>query len=553
MLLNRAMGEALERRLGEHWRQLEDLYPRLAYHFARSGLPEKAATHLRLAGDQARRMYAHQQAAAYYDDLVACLDELRRARDAAEARSDLAEELAHNGSTAEALDALARAGDTYRMLGDVESLALVVSHIASAHANRGRVDAGLAELLPIVEGTAHPRPDETGEDGGFSPTVRAWLLATLSHLCFMDGRYEEALRVAELAQDVAQTTGDTALIGRAHLALGVALFVAGRAHDAASTLRLAISCAEAASERELLIESLLMSIWVAQTQGDFASSRALQERALAEAAEFCNPTFFGHACIFVGLLAFYTGDWDQARALAKHSVDAIGQVDASQLSSYPPLGLGILCLVSGERAEAMRHLEDARATAEHSDGEQVLRLIAALLAEDELVRGCGEAACARLIPVLEAGPLQERTRIELQTLRAWGTLLVGQAAEAEALALDAVRSAREQGMGLLLPDALRVRALCAMGRSDWPAATEALEEALALCARMPYPYAEAKARHVYGQLYLAKREPRRAREQFERALSICKARRERMYGAAIEEALLRATKAEDQGPRVTRG
>jgi tetratricopeptide (TPR) repeat protein len=179
-------------------------------------------------------------------------------------------------------------------------------------------------------------------------------------------------------------------------------------------------------------------------------------------------------------------------------------------------------------------------------------LIEALLAEDELVRGCGEAACKRLVPVLESDPLQERTRIELQTLCAWGTLLVGRAAEAEALARDAVRSAREQGMGLLLPDALRVRALCAIERSDWPAATEALEEALALCEGMPYPYAEAKVRHVYGQLYLAMREPGRAREQFERALSICKARGERMYGAAIEEALLRARVAEAAGAQITK-
>ena len=47
-------------------------------------------------------------------------------------------------------------------------------------------------------------------------------------------------------------------------------------------------------------------------------------------------------------------------------------------------------------------------------------------------------------------------------------------------------------MGLLLPDALRVRALCAIERQEWLVATDALGQAIALCARMPYPYAEAK-------------------------------------------------------------
>ena len=391
--------------------------------------------------------------------------------------------------------------------------------------------------MPIVENLSVSRPGEHEAATTLSPAIRAWLLGTLAHLYFMDERYGEALQTAEQSLDVAQATENSALIGRAHLERGVALFVLGRTPEAAEILQLAITCLETASSRALVLQALLMAIWVAQTQGDFPRSRDLQQRALGEAQDFGDPAVIGQAFIFVGLLAFYTGDWGLARTLAMSSANAFGEVESSAIGSYPPLGLGILCLVSGEREEAMRHLDLARVIAARSDGKQVLRLIEALLAEDELVHDQGAAACDRLAPLLASHALEERTRIELQTLYAWGLLQLGALAEAEAVTLQAVQGARDHAMGLLLPDALRVRALCAIERQEWLVATDALEQAIALCARMPYPYAEAKARYVYGQLWLAISEPVRARKQFEQALAICDRLGERLYGEAIAQAL----------------
>jgi predicted ATPase/DNA-binding XRE family transcriptional regulator len=539
-VLHRRVAAALEqvlRRNEEAGHVSDRLLAQVAYHFARADAPEQAARYLRRAGDQARRVYAHQEAAQYYQELIACLDRLQMRREAAQARKDLAVELAHIGRYTEAVETLAQAGDIYQALGDIESLAMVVADIASAHTNRGAVSAGLAELLPIVENLSVSRPGEHEAATTLSPAIRAWLLGTLAHLYFMDERYDEALQTAEQSLDVAQATENSALIGRAHLERGVALFVLGRTPEAAEILQLAITCLETASSRELGLQALLMAIWVAQTQGDFPRSRDLQQRALVEAQDFGDPAIIGQAFIFVGLLAFYTGDWGLARTLAMSSANAFGEVESSAIGSYPPLGLGILCLVSGEREEAMRHLDLARVIAARSDGKQVLRLIEALLAEDELVHDQGAAACDRLAPLLASHALEERTRIELQTLYAWGLLQLGALAEAEALTLQAVQGARDRAMGLLLPDALRVRALCAIERQEWLVATDALEQAIALCARMPYPYAEAKARYVYGQLWLAISEPVRARQQFEQALALCQQLGERLYGAAIDACL----------------
>lgn len=532
MLLHRVLGAALERQVGENWREREDVVPRLAYHFAHSGQPEKAAEHLRRAGDQARRMYAHRQAAVCYTQLVTLLDDLRREREAALARRDLADELAHLGRYAEALEALSRAAQTCRNLGDIGSLAMLTAAIASIHARRGTVDAGLAELRPLVERLEHA--------GGVPPQARAGLLATLAHLSFMDGQYDEALRTAERALEVAQATGDPRLIGRARLQIGVALLTLGDTSTAAESLDEARACGERAGHRELVLEALLMLIWTHQTRGEFETSLTVQCRALHEAEELGNLTCLGHAYFLQALYAYYVGDWPDARAYGERAAEAFGELDSSQLASYPPLGLGWLLLAQGRHQEAMRQLELARAVAERSDGEQVVRLIEELLAEDELVRDHGQAAYDRLAPLFKAGSLQERTRIELQTLRAWALLCLGKLAEADALVLDAVYSASEHAMDLLLPDALRVRAQCAIARGERVVAAEALAKALVVCKEMPFPYAEAKVRYVYGQFCLAIGDTELGREQLEQALAICEGLGERMYGTVIARALASA-------------
>ena len=207
------------------------------------------------------------------------------------------------------------------------------------------------------------------------------------------------------------------------------------------------------------------------------------------------------------------------------------------LSSYPPLGLGWLNLVEGHSDEAERYLAEAKAIAERSREDQVLRLIEALLAERDLLIGQPAAARARLAPLFGRGLLQERTRVELMVLRAWAAVQLGVEVEAEEFVDDSVRSAREHQIYLALPDALRVQALWAMRQRRWQEAESALEEALVLSRAMPYPYAEAKTWYVSGQLQAARGEPERARAAFAEALALCHRLGERLYAEHIEREL----------------
>ncbi len=86
-------------------------------------------------------------------------------------------------------------------------------------------------------------------------------------------------------------------------------------------------------------------------------------------------------------------------------------------------------------------------------------------------------------------------------------------------------------------DLWRIQALIQLQRGAWSEAERTLEAALAMSRDMRYPYAEAKALSVSGQLQAAQGEPERARECYEQALAICARLGERLYALHVERLL----------------
>jgi hypothetical protein len=86
-------------------------------------------------------------------------------------------------------------------------------------------------------------------------------------------------------------------------------------------------------------------------------------------------------------------------------------------------------------------------------------------------------------------------------------------------------------------DGLWVLALVRLRQERWEEACALLDEAIAMCHAMPYPYAEAKALYVYGQLHVAKGEPRQVCEKYRAALAICERLGEGLYRPHMEHAL----------------
>jgi tetratricopeptide (TPR) repeat protein len=541
-VLHRKVAEAFERKLlcreGAE-RAADRQLTQLAYHYARADVPEKAVIYLRQAGDQARYVYAHEDAAGYYRELAEFLDRLGRSCEAAQARSDLAIELARAGHLREALEPLEQAERFYRAAGDGEAMALVTLAMGHVHAALGTTDEGFARLQPLIQALE----GEAGENAlaatppKVSASVSAQLQGALSDLSFMAGRYHAALDAAQRSVDAAQATSDEGLLARQRLPLGIALHAVGRTAEAVENLERAIEGAEAASDLKTLACALGMESWTYQSRGAFAQSKRIQERAMEASLRLGDPVQVGFSVFLDALLAYYTGDWPRARAICEQAHAILQALDLVLISSYPSLGLGWLNLLEGRSEEAERYLEEARTMAEQSSGDQVLRMVDALRAECDLLNGQPVAARDRLAPLFRHGLLQERTRVELLALRAWAAVQLGEEVEAQEFVNDSVGSAREHHLCLVLPDALRVQALWAMRQRRWREAECALEEACALSRTMTYPYVEAKALYVCGQLQVAQDEPERARAAFNEALAICHRLGERLYAAHIEHAL----------------
>jgi tetratricopeptide (TPR) repeat protein/transcriptional regulator with XRE-family HTH domain len=548
-LLHRRVAEALEqplRRSGAAGHVNDRLLAQVAYHYARAEAHEQAARYLRRAGDHARHVYAHQEAARYYQELVTSLDQLGMSREAAQARKDLAVELARAGRFSEAVEPLDQAEQMCRSLGDVEALALITTVSGQLHAALGTSEEGLARVQPLVAALADMATKTDSVAASAAPaSAMAQLQGALSGLSFMAGHYFDALQAAERAVELAQSTGDVGLLARQRLNLGIALFTVGRLAEATEQLKDAGAGAEAVGDLDTRAEALRMASWVYQTRGAFAESQAAQARGLALAQQLGDVVGLGHNLFFDALLAFYLGDWNRARTIAENALAVFRSLGNTHLSAYPPLGLGWLSTVQGDRGAGEQYLAEAEEIARQSGPAQVLRFITALRAECELLAGQAEAANERLQPWFSGEPMQERTRLELSVLRAWAAVELGAAADAQTLLADTVKCARAAGMLLVLPDALRAQALWEIHQRRWRQAEDTLEEAITLCRAMQYPYAEAKALYVFGQMWAAKGEPGRARTRFEPALAICHHLGERLYGQAIEQALA-ATHAEAQ-------
>jgi tetratricopeptide (TPR) repeat protein len=181
---------------------------------------------------------------------------------------------------------------------------------------------------------------------------------------------------------------------------------------------------------------------------------------------------------------------------------------------------GKLRMQSGEWAAAAEDLAEVSALLERAGDLNPLREAQTLLAELDLLEGRPEAARDRLIPLLDRVSLEELDVTQLLPTLAWAHLELGNVATAREVVKQAIRRARAQSLHRALVDALRVQAMVAILQRDWESAEQALEEGSTLAQAMPYPYAEGRLQHVYGEMYLQKGEPGSARERLEAALAI---------------------------------
>jgi class 3 adenylate cyclase/tetratricopeptide (TPR) repeat protein len=519
--LHLAAGEALERR-PERARRVAEL----AWHFLEADAPERALPYALGAGDQAEAVFAHSEAERHYRLALELAGELGDREREAEALEKLGAVLHTMARYDEALAALERAAAGYRALGDAERLWRTMARIGWAYGERGTPAEGIARLQPLVESLS---------PGDGSPGLAA-LHAALAHLFFVAGLYREQLATAERAADLARTAGDQVLLAQAEGRRAVALDEMGRMEEALQAYHEVILLAEALGDLDTLCRALGNISHIYMYRGAFDQSRLYAERVVEVAERLGDPAHIAHIVTSLAELAFYTGDWQQAYAHAGRAVALIRQVEVARSAPYSLAILGCLYLYSGEWETASPYLEEGLALAERSRSPEGIHEATVMLAERDLVLGHPEAARARLAPLIARLDPQQLHASTLYPL-AWAYAELGDLAQAEAVALQAVTRARADNHLVALVDVLWVHALVAIRQERWPEAARALEETLALAHRMPYPYAEACALALYGTMHIQKGEPALARERLAAALAIFRRLGARKDAGKVEEAL----------------
>lgn len=497
----------------------------LAYHYTQAGDLQKAVIYLQSSGDAALARHANAEAAAAYREVVARLEELGRTLEAARWREKLGNVLVLLTQYDEALDVLERACETYRQTGNLEGELRALAQVGRTHRWRGTSAEGLKYLLPLLK--ALPKIDA-------SQGAAAFYIA-LAYLYIGTGQYSEQLAAAEQAAKLARAMGDDQMHLLAQERIGSALFMLGRLEEARQVLaNEVIPAGEATGNQWLLIDALGNLGAAYEALGEYPQGRTFQERAVALAERLGGRAQMAHLIFGHGMNAFCQGEWKQAHDDFTRAASLAASVGRSWSTAYPAYGLGLLALAESKE-EAISYLTEAKALAERNHDLRALCWIEGALAEQDLLMGRPEAACARLTPLLKLVSPTVGYIKESLILLAWAELESGEVAQAQARLEEVLNTARTAAMRPTLVGALRVQALLLSRQGLWAEAEAALEEALALCRDMSTPYIEAKTQYVSGLVAFKHGRTQEARLRLDMALASLRQLGERLYASRIEQ------------------
>jgi transcriptional regulator with XRE-family HTH domain/tetratricopeptide (TPR) repeat protein len=541
--LSGARSRVLHRRVAKALARLPDSLrerhlAEIADHYVEAGDGAASLPYAIEAGDHAASAYAHAEAERLYTLAVTLAEVHGDRRREAEAREGLSAALIRRARYSEALATIETALSAYQALGDVEGQARVAEGALHAHRALATFEVGIARLEPLVEDLRRR---------GLSQIGQARLYNALGGLLMQSGahdtgtaaisRLSEALKAADRAIMLARAAEHDGVLARAMLTRAHTLTWLGRVEAGLDAFEGALPLAEGAGDLRTLFAGLTATQAVREVRGEFDLSQRHIDRGLALGECVGDPIQVAHMWHNQAELAYYRGDWTLARTAIERSLKVVQAYELAESFPETQRYLSQLYCVVGEQEQADALVAVPLAIAVERHDLQELRMAYSLIAERDLLAGRAEAVRTYLEPLLDRPGLEECQVLVVLPQLAWALLALGNVTEAEARAMQSCERARAYHYHLWLVDGLWVMAMVRLRQERWEEACALLEEAIALCRAMSYPYAEAKALYIYGHLHAARGESELARQHYQAALTICERLGEGLYRPHVERAL----------------
>lgn len=482
-------GEALER-LPETVRRKRSA--EIAWHFSRANQDARALPYALAAGDQAEAVFAHAEALRHYRSALELAQSAEDRPREAEALEKLGTVLRLAMQYAEALDVLEPAATAYRVLDDPEGEARATYQIGVALYMKGQ---------PREAGTRVRATAERLEDLAGPPSFQRalayvyWALAMPSCLI---GRYRDILATSARIAELGQKVDDPRLLAAAAWMRGYGLVVIGAPAEARESLERAVPFFDSTDDRWWLAQVTCQIGRTYLHNGNTEQARRYLQQTLELFEEVDDQAELAWASCYMGDVSFVTGDWTEARRNFARSA-GLARTRVPRFYSHALLHLAELSLLEGAINEGMELVEQGLTVAEQCSEVAAIRKGRRLLAEHDLSLGDANRAFSRLQPLLDTLS-QDTPHSFPPPVLAEIYLAVDDVTRADELVAERVERFRGQSRMRALANWLRVQAKIRRRQGQPQEAERLLREAISLAESMPYPHAEARARHELGGL-----------------------------------------------------
>ena len=465
---HRRVGEAVEEMFND---RLEEQSHLLAHHFYQAGDNERAFRYCMMAGDEAARLYAHQEANSHYTVAIELIDRAAASRE-------------------QRISLYVSRGRTLELIGEFDQALTNYQELQAFAQEKGDRTVELAALMPqaTVRSTATVRFDvDKGRElsnHGLAlarelndHAAESKVLWNLMLLEYFEGRNrdqtitygEQSLAIARehnLEEQLAHTLND---ISRAY-------FVVGKQEQAWAAQSESNDLLRKLGNLTMLTDSLITSAGGHYFLGQFQKALASAEECLEVSKSINSPWAQAVSLYVLGAIYLDLGETGKSIQALEEALPL-----AQEAGFNPPVTARLrLALYHGLVGNTDQGMELAQESMKNGESRQFALAAMAQVHLDRENPAAAAAAIKEAIEDCENGQSDPRAGYAIfQVIEGQTALANNDHQRALALAERTMSVLAEMGQRVILPDILRIKGEALLGLGDHAGGMASLEEALA--------------------------------------------------------------------------